>query len=316
MAAPAAPLTLTDAVRRQIWNWLPTFVEIAEVGSVVGAARRLRLTPAAVSRTLGLLEDRLGAPLFDRVGRRLVLTGAGAALRDATRAATRAVEAGLATGTVPGHAGPLRVASLGVLTEHVVVPILIAAKADAPALLPIHQVEGPAAAHALLARGLLDLAFYYEELTTDEIAVERLGTLGASVYCGRGHPLFAARRVDAAAIAEHPFSVPQVGDSGRVQDGWPADRPRAIGMRITMLGSNLQVALAGLLLTVLPDVTAAPHLAAGRLRRLNAVTLPTIPVFAARWRSAPARPVVDELVTAARARVAALATPPPRRRSR
>lgn len=304
----------SDRVRRQIWNWLPVFVEIAEAGSIVAAARRLRLTPAAVSRTLGLLEDRLATALFDRVGRRLVLTGAGAALRNATRAATRAVEAGLAEGVDDRLAGPLRVSSIGVLTDHVVVPALIDAKVGFPELEPIHQVEGAAAANALLARGLLDVAFYYEELTTDELEVTRVGALTASVYCGRGHPLFAVRRVDGAAIARHPFSVPQIGDSGKVMDGWPAERPRLIGMRITMLRSNLQVALAGVLLTVLPDVTAAPHAQAGELRRLDAVALPPIPVFVARARSAPRRAAVDWLIAAAVTRLAEAGRWPPRRR--
>ena len=46
---------MLSVLRRNLWNWLPAFLEIAEAGSVVGAARRLALTPAAVSRTLGLV---------------------------------------------------------------------------------------------------------------------------------------------------------------------------------------------------------------------------------------------------------------------
>ncbi|MEZ4400915.1 MAG: LysR family transcriptional regulator [Kofleriaceae bacterium] len=300
---------MSDPLRRQVWNWLPVFVEIAEAGSVVAAARRLRLTPAAVSRTLGLLEDRLATRVFDRVGKRLVLTGAGVVLRDAVRAATRAVEAGLSDRADDPLEGTLRVASIGVLTDHVVVPTLIAAKAAHPTIMPEHQVAGPVEANALLGRGLLDLAFYYEELTSDDLAIERLGELGASVYCGRGHPLFTARRVDAAAVARHPFSVPQIGDSGRVQDGWPAELPRTVGMRITTLRSNLQVSLAGVLLTVLPDITAAPHVAAGELRRLTAVTLPPIPVFVARHRRARPRAAAALIIAGARARLVAAATP-------
>jgi LysR family glycine cleavage system transcriptional activator len=95
------------SLRKHVWNWLPAFVEIAEAGSVVAAARRLALTPAAVSRTLGLLEDALGYPLFDRVGKRLALNAAGVALRDAVRAATRAVDAGLAGDADDRLGGPL-----------------------------------------------------------------------------------------------------------------------------------------------------------------------------------------------------------------
>ncbi|MBK9031346.1 MAG: LysR family transcriptional regulator [Myxococcales bacterium] len=297
---------MLTSLRRNVWNWLPAFVEIAEAGSVVAAARRLALTPAAVSRTLGLLEDALGRPLFDRVGKRLVLTSAGVALRDAVRAATRAVETGLADGADDPFLGALRVASIGVLTDHVVVPALIELKRAHPGLAPEHAVVGPAEANALLVRGVLDVAFYYEELTSDEIAVERLGALGASIYCGRRHPLFGARRPTRAAVLAHPFSVPRVGDSGRVQDGWPAELARTVGMRITMLRSNLQVALSGTLLTVLPDVTAAPHLARRELRRLTMIALPPIEVFAARHRGALGRRAGQAMTDAARARLAAV----------
>lgn len=291
---------MLTTLRRNLWNWLPTFAEVAETGSVVAAARRLSLTPAAVSRTLRLLEDALGTPVFNRVGRGLVLNAAGAALRDAVRAATRDIDAGLSESLGDPFQGPLRVSSLGVLTDHFVVPALIHLKGEHPALLPEHAVLGPAEAATLLVRGLLDVAFWYEDVTTEEIVVERLGQIGASIYCGRGHPLFAAKKPSLADVLAHPFSVPRIGDTGRVQDGWPSDVPRKIGMRITMLRSNLQVSLAGRLVTVLPDVTAAPHEAAGELRRLPVLELAPIEIFAARHAAAlgrrPGQLAIDAVV--------------------
>jgi DNA-binding transcriptional LysR family regulator len=54
-----------------------TFVTVAELGTVSKAAVRLRLTQPALSRQISGLEQELGLKLFDRVGRRLVLTGEG-----------------------------------------------------------------------------------------------------------------------------------------------------------------------------------------------------------------------------------------------
>lgn len=56
-------------------------------------------------------------------------------------------------------------------------------------------------------------------------------------------------------------------------------------MRIELLRSNLVVSLSGTLLTVLPDVTAAPHVASGELRQLSVVPLPPIDVFVARHQA-------------------------------
>lgn len=56
---------------------LESFVRSAETGSFSAAARRLGLTPAAVSRNVALLERNLGARLFQRSTRKLTLTEAG-----------------------------------------------------------------------------------------------------------------------------------------------------------------------------------------------------------------------------------------------
>jgi LysR family transcriptional regulator for metE and metH len=58
---------------------------IAEAGGVTRAAGRLHLSQSAVSHQLLALERDLGAKLFDRVGKRMVPTAAGAHLVDAAR---------------------------------------------------------------------------------------------------------------------------------------------------------------------------------------------------------------------------------------
>ena len=65
------------------------FVRSAEAGSFSAAARKLSLTPAAVSKSVAKLEDSLGARLFQRTTRRLSLTEAGEHLYgDASRGLT------------------------------------------------------------------------------------------------------------------------------------------------------------------------------------------------------------------------------------
>ena len=54
-----------------------TFVTVAELGTVSKAALRLRIAQPALSRQIIDLEQELGLQLFDRVGRRLLLTGEG-----------------------------------------------------------------------------------------------------------------------------------------------------------------------------------------------------------------------------------------------
>lgn len=59
------------------YKHLHYFVQVAETGSVAAASRQLHLTPQTISGQIQLLADRLGGPLFEKVGRRLVLTDTG-----------------------------------------------------------------------------------------------------------------------------------------------------------------------------------------------------------------------------------------------
>jgi len=56
---------------------LRTFVTVAELGTVSKAALRLHTAQPALSRQISHLEEELGLKLFDRVGRRLLLSSAG-----------------------------------------------------------------------------------------------------------------------------------------------------------------------------------------------------------------------------------------------
>jgi DNA-binding transcriptional LysR family regulator len=61
-------------------NKLRTFLAVAERGGVSHAAAALALTRSAVSQSVAGLEGSLGVQLFDRVGRKLVLTREGRTL--------------------------------------------------------------------------------------------------------------------------------------------------------------------------------------------------------------------------------------------
>jgi LysR family transcriptional activator of nhaA len=64
-------------VRGSNYNHLYYFWTVAREGTVTGAAQALHLTPQTISSQLRVLEESLGAPLFARSGRHLVLTDTG-----------------------------------------------------------------------------------------------------------------------------------------------------------------------------------------------------------------------------------------------
>ncbi|WP_018236976.1 LysR family transcriptional regulator [Ensifer sp. BR816] len=74
-------------------NLLVTLDALLAEGSVVRAARRLRLSPSAMSRQLARLRDATGDPLLVRAGRGLVLTPRALELRERVGRLVEEVEA-------------------------------------------------------------------------------------------------------------------------------------------------------------------------------------------------------------------------------
>lgn len=74
-------------------NLLLTLDALLDEGSVAGAARRLRLSPSAMSRALARLRAVTGDPLLVRAGRGLVATPRAIALREEVRALVEGAQA-------------------------------------------------------------------------------------------------------------------------------------------------------------------------------------------------------------------------------
>ena len=88
------------------------FAEVVAAGSLSAAGRKLRLSPAMMSKRLSRLEERLGARLIHRTTRRLATTEVGQQFYEevvAILAASRAAEE-MVTGRPRHPSGPLRVA--------------------------------------------------------------------------------------------------------------------------------------------------------------------------------------------------------------
>lgn len=85
-------------------------ISLAQTGSFTRSAEALHLTQPALSRSIRALEDELGQPLFDRIGRRCALTAFGQeALRRAQHLVADADElAGSGRQMQQGQAGTVR----------------------------------------------------------------------------------------------------------------------------------------------------------------------------------------------------------------
>ena len=122
---------------------LESFVRSAESGGFSAAARRLSLTPAAVSRNVAMLERNLGVRLFHRSTRKLTLTEAGERFLHAIRDNLEDLQAAIASvATDRGEpAGVLKVSMGLTFGVDYILPLLPAFLRRYPGIRPDWQFE-------------------------------------------------------------------------------------------------------------------------------------------------------------------------------
>ncbi len=196
----------------------------------------MHVSASALSRSVTLLEQAVGHPLFTRTGRRIQLNPAGLTLLAAVRDAMRWVDDGLGDTASPRPAR-IRVAGhsswLGVL----VIPLL------AQQTFEIEHVELDLAdARSALLRGAIDVAIAETLSPSADIVVERLGTVVRAVCNAHGR-----RAPDGFAVSDDAL------------DGWPVEKPRTIGLRCSRLETTIEACRAGVLRCILPVAIAKAH---------------------------------------------------------
>lgn len=248
----------------QLWDWLPAFRVVGEYQHLPSAASELHISASALSRSVRMLEEQLGAELFDRVGRTIALNDRGHELLRSLRRAMRLLDDSIATLSSSAMFGPLRVSAVGALESLFAQPALLTLLKThprlAPEIVPLPEIE----VNAALLAGKIDLALLEAPQATPEIELERLGLLDYSVYCGVRHPLFLVEKPSLDQITSHGFVTPARGQF----DPWPLDIRRGVALRLSQFQSIVTLCVDGTYLAVLPARAALPYVARGQLKRL------------------------------------------------
>ncbi|HWX01527.1 LysR family transcriptional regulator [Collimonas sp.] len=117
---------------------LESFVRSAETGSFSAAARRLALTPAAVSRNVAQLERNLGVRLFQRSTRGLTLSEAGERFLQTVQSGLDSIQGAIADITLNAGqpAGVLKLSAAPGFGMDYLLPLMPAFLARYPAVTP------------------------------------------------------------------------------------------------------------------------------------------------------------------------------------
>jgi DNA-binding transcriptional LysR family regulator len=186
------------------WNRARAFLATAEAGSLSAAARRLDLTQPTLSRQVAALEAELGVALFERIGKKLVITEAGESLLHHARAMGEAALAMnlAATGRAEAIEGPVTISATDGYAAYVLPPILARIRSQAPQVTLVLVASNSLSD---LQRREADIAIRHVRPEGDNLIGRLLRESAARFYAARswvdanGHP------ATPADIAPHHF---------------------------------------------------------------------------------------------------------------
>jgi DNA-binding transcriptional LysR family regulator len=122
-------------------RFLDSFVTVIDDGSIAAAARRLRLTPAAVAQRIRALESEIGARLLVRFGRNVRPTEAGAAILSRARVFLKEVRDLKSIAANDRPSGQLRLGSFHTAVAGLLPGILASLEQTYPQI-EVHLVRG------------------------------------------------------------------------------------------------------------------------------------------------------------------------------
>ena len=199
---------------------LEAFLAVAEAASFSRAAQQLHITQPAVTKRIQALEARLETRLFDRVGKRVHLTGAGRLLQPRAEALLRGLKDTERELRDLGRAvaGELRLATSHHVGLHRLAPCLRTFSRRYPEVQLDIRFEDSEDAHEMTRRGDTELAVVTLNPAGDpELRCEPLWDDPLGFVVAADHPLARRGRISMAALAAARPVLPGLGTyTGRI----------------------------------------------------------------------------------------------------
>ena len=261
-----------------------TFRAVAEELSFSRAAHRLGYVQSSVSAQVAALEQDLGAPLFDRLGRKIALTDAGRVmlrysgrLLDLTEEAREAVaDAGVGSGEVTGT---LTVSAPETLLTYRLPRLLALFHERHPkvrlSVRPSAVGRLVGSMRRLVEEGGVNVAFVLDgPVEVSGLSVEPLLEESVSVIVPAAHALASSTMAASRDLSGETVLLPEAPESGCAYRGQFERQLGADGvvppekMEFQSIEAVKRCVAAGMGVSVLPNVAVEGELRSGELRAL------------------------------------------------
>ena len=260
---------------------LAAFQEVARCASFSQAAVRLGYVQSSVSAQVQALERELDIRLFDRLGRRVVLTSAGSALLGYTdrmlELADEARHAVTSARAADGElVGSVVVSAPESLLTYRLPPVLSRFRTRCPhveiAIRPTAVGRLRADVRRAVNEGSVDVAFVLDApLEIAGLVIERLHREPISVIAPRDHRLAKRQTVAPRDLAGEPLLLPEAPDYGCAYRRQFEQQLGRVGvspgetLEFASIEAVKQCVIAGMGISVLPEVAVRGEVDAGRL---------------------------------------------------
>jgi len=170
---------------------LRTFLAIHQTGGFSSAAEKLGRSQPAISRRIALLEDELGAPLFERAVGGVILSQAGHVLLPHAQRVLAALEdCGAAVAALrQGQTGPLSIAAVGTLAGANLTAALKRFSASHRGVDVMLRTATSAEVSDLVRQGEAAIGLRYHRDRARDLDCSDLGEERLQIVCARGHAL-------------------------------------------------------------------------------------------------------------------------------
>lgn len=256
---------------------LRVFVAVAERGHLTQAAQVLSLTPSAVSASIRGLEERYGTPLFDRIGRGIVLSDAGRSFlaeAKATLASARATEAALSD-LGSGQRGTLRLHASQTIASYWLPPFLVRFHERFPLVELCLDVGNTRSVARAVVDGTAEIGFVEDHVDEATLSSTVVSQDRFAVVVAPDHPWADCRPLTPAALLGGRWIMREQGSGTRSAFEVMLGELGIDGARLEValtLPSNeaMRAAVAaGPFVTVLSTLVVAADLKTGLLREVN-----------------------------------------------
>jgi DNA-binding transcriptional LysR family regulator len=253
---------------------LATFSSVASMLSFTRAADALDYAQSSVTAQIQSLEDELGVPLFERLGRRVTLSTAGRRLLPYAEQMLRlAAEARVAVRDDQEPDGLLTIGAPESLCAYRLPPVLTRFRALFPKVQLVFRPGGDAELRRALSEGRLDIGILLERpAQPGNLTVEPLTHEPLLLITYPAHPLAEMRLVQPSQLRNEPLLLTEAGCTYRelfqqtlaAASAWPSTI-----LEFSSIEAIKQCVMAGMGITFLPAVTVEAELAQGRLVALR-----------------------------------------------